>query len=244
MGFFDTVQSYIKNVVDEKINTNTNNSSKEYISFKDIQHVIDYSEPIKYYIELLNINPNNSSVLKELGKIYLKKKEHKKATEYYEKALKFDKSLLKDELFLLDLANLYYIQDQKAEAIVRYKQVLDINDKNESALIKLGMLFQKKCALEYYQRALKINPKNTTVLLAIANLYFEKIRNYDEAIKYFEKYLKLNPSDSEVKSFLPSIYNKSQGLNTLSKLLSSSHLKTCSCRGYYINGKLKIIKYC
>jgi len=95
---------------------------------------------------------------------------------------------------------------EKAKGL--YKETLNRNPQNDTALYLLGILFfqvkETKTAVEYIKKAITINP-NAEYYKDLGEIYFE-INNINNSIECFEKSLKLNPNQGEIYNSLGLAY--------------------------------------
>lgn len=116
------------------------------------------------------------------------------------------------------LGVLYLQQGKLDEAIVRFKEALEIAKDHQEALIYLGIAYmnkgQKSQALEYFNKEIKYY-KNTGH--AKANLYLEqayyyggvvlwKQKKYDEAINYLKSALEIKKTGADTYLVLGRVY--------------------------------------
>ncbi|MGA7908132.1 MAG: tetratricopeptide repeat protein [Candidatus Sulfotelmatobacter sp.] len=118
------------------------------------------AEPL---LEKLKANPNNSSLLNQIGTIYKLTHQFKPAVEYYQKAIQADPRNVGART---DLASCLYYEGDVDGALQQLEQSLQYDSKDASALFNLGMIrWQAKNdasgAVSAWQQLLKSNPKLT-----------------------------------------------------------------------------------
>jgi cytochrome c-type biogenesis protein CcmH/NrfG len=111
-------------------------------------------------LEKLKADPNNSSLLAEIGSIYKATHQFKDAEDYYGKALKVDPANLP---LRGDMAACLYFSGDIDGAIDQLQQGLKINPKDPNSLFNLGVIkWQGKKdapgAIATWQQLLKSNP--------------------------------------------------------------------------------------
>ena len=112
-------------------------------------------------LEKLKSDPNNASLLIQVGTIYKATHQFKEARDYYDRALKIDP---KNVAVRTELASCLYYLGNVDEAIQQLKQSLQYNPKDANSLFNLGaMKWQGKHdaagALAAWHELLKANPQ-------------------------------------------------------------------------------------
>ena len=140
-------------------------SDKEYIKAKT------------YYQEALRLKPNDSSAKNKLDRTLQKiREENKKEEQFFE---------------FIDIADIYYAQNDLEKALSEYNKALKIFPKDEYALGKKAEISQ---ILQDEKE--KLDEFNEMVALAGRLLKQEK---YAEAVMQYESALKIYPNNSAVK---------------------------------------------
>ena len=142
-------------------------------------------------IKAINLDPENTSGLLKLARLYLIYQEYKTTMAYVNRALKID-PMLKDAYFIKGIA--YAEGGDTAKAIYNYQKSVDVAPDFYDAWIELGRLYEasgKALAEQYYQNALAIDTNNTHALYIIA-LYYQQNMDLDKAEKYYHSLLKKN----------------------------------------------------
>ena len=85
------------------------------------------------------------------------------------------------------------LKDNKTnEAVASFRQILDIEENNNYALVGLGDSERKqahyKNAIDYYTKCLSYHPGNNYALFGLADCY-KALNNYHKAIAIWEQYL-------------------------------------------------------
>ena len=112
-------------------------------------------------LEKLKGDPNNSTLLNQIGTIYRATHQFKEAASYYDKALQVDP---KNVAIRTDLASCLYYEGDVDGAISQLQQSLQYNPKDANSLFNLGMIKWQgkqdgKGALAAWQQLLKSNPQ-------------------------------------------------------------------------------------
>jgi cytochrome c-type biogenesis protein CcmH/NrfG len=112
-------------------------------------------------LEKLKTDPNNSSLLNQVGTVYKVTHQFKDAAEYYEKAVQADP---KNVAARTDLASCLYYEGDVEGALKQLQISLQYDPKDANTLFNLGMIrWQAKKdssgAVSAWQQLLKANPK-------------------------------------------------------------------------------------
>ena len=213
------------------------NLGSHYLKEEDYENAIKYS---KKAIELDKKsqegkeNPRNfyPHPYYTLGKVAFKKKEYKKAYDYYEVALKQDNSYLKTYYGLVEL----FEKLGEIKKVVKLEEVIlekgGINkEKDLNLMLKLGKnsikIGDKKRALEYNRKAYKIAPQNYDVLANLGVAY--SINNMTvEAKKILRKTIELYPKKDKGYINLGILYYRRGNLENAIKIMEEGYKKTKS----------------
>jgi cytochrome c-type biogenesis protein CcmH/NrfG len=131
-------------------------------SLEDMKQMADKkAEPL---IEKLKSDPNNSSLLIQIGNLYKGTHQFKDAAEYYDKALKIDP---KNVAIRTEMASCMYYNGDVDGAISQLQQSLHYDPKDANSLFNLGMVKwqgkqDSKGALAAWKELLKSNPQMST----------------------------------------------------------------------------------
>lgn len=167
-------------------------------------------ESLVEYQKLLDEYPNNPLVLKEMGDVYARKKEFKKAKKLYAKA-----ELLKPYDPKLRLAWIRSLEDnkQKEQAIEELqKMVLEhpnfIEARQELATY---LSWEKKYdqAIEQYDQILYLKPDDVPTMLAKAQA-LNWSGKWKEAIPIYEHVLTIDPNNTSALKELALLYSWTQ----------------------------------
>ena len=143
-------------------------------SLEEMKQISDkQAEPL---LEKLKTNPNDSSLLVQVGAIYHTTHRFKEAADYYSRALDTDP---KNVPVRTKLASSLYRSGDIDGSITQLNRALNYDPKDENALFDLGMIklqgkSDPKGALAVWQRLLKSNPqlsadRRATVLKLMAD---------------------------------------------------------------------------
>ncbi len=151
---------------------------------------------IKEAINILKLGkravPNHPPTLIKLGKYHFYLKEHQKAVNFLNDALKINPALA--EAYLVKYLILIEKEDTAA-AIANLQTVVELEPENIQAYLELAEVFIRKgdpLALAYIDNALRIDSVNIQALFKKA-MYFQQNKNYTEAIRHYKKINRLEP---------------------------------------------------
>lgn len=188
-----------------------------------------YQDAIFYYEQ---INRKNSAILNNLAMAYYNLGDYEMAFSYYNaiesnsnnKTTQDDKEAIqtkttsptneqknKEIKDLHDKAWTLRNEGKHQDAIKIYKQILDIDRKNFSALWRIGASYLQlgdyENAREYYDDALDINHEDTYVLTMLGYIY-EKLGNYDKAMKYYNTAIVMDPNYKYAQDYKKALEQK------------------------------------
>ncbi len=152
---------------------------------------VDYDEAIKYFEEIISIEPNHQESLTYLADIFTQKKQYKEAESYFEKSFKIDKN---NAHLLVQYG--YYLQSKgnENEAEEYFKKALAINDTLYNALYGLGYINLNKeqylKAEEYFNKILSTGINDAPTFHNLGAVYFN-LENYVKAKEFYNKALNL-----------------------------------------------------
>ncbi len=149
----------------------------------------------EYEIALKNAikrDPQNTSIYRSLGALYLKQKKYAAAEKSFKSILEVAPKDYEAHFFL---ANVYDETDKDQLAEEELKKSLNINNNYAEALNYLGYLYVEqnknlKEAEGLIEKALKSEPENGAFIDSLGWLYFKQ-GNFEQAIKMLEKASKL-----------------------------------------------------
>ncbi len=107
------------------------------------------------------------------------------------------------------------------EAISIFKKILDLDPKNNYALVGLGDAERKrhncKDALAFYKECLEYHPTNNYALFGLADCY-KSMNQYNKAIELWEEYLQLDSKNITVLTRVGDAYRKIKAFDKAQKL--------------------------
>ena len=142
----------------------TNCSEHSYLSLKGNEQFSSgaINDALLKFNEIIEINPNDALAHHNLGDIWHKKGDLKKALSHYEKASSFQPN---NNDFRKTLANFYHsVLGRTGDAIEHYCQIIESDPRDSEACLILGHIsFAIKKFNEakvFYNRVLEIDPFN------------------------------------------------------------------------------------
>ena len=161
----------------------------------DLYYQKDYKKAEKICRKILEKNPNNDTVLINLGNILFIYKKYEEALSYYQKAKD-----IKSDSFLacVNIANIYLEQKKYKLAEQTSREALILDSQNYMALNILGTALleqeQYKEALSVLQKALTLN-KNDAWLFNYLSRCYQQLGMTKEAVQSGWQAIKISPQD-------------------------------------------------
>ncbi|HQQ51049.1 MAG TPA: tetratricopeptide repeat protein [Spirochaetota bacterium] len=142
------------------------------------------NDAIAIFQEGLTHAPLFYPFLYNIGIAYMRNRQFDEARVYLEKA----KHIVPENprIYIL-IGELYAFTGREGDALVLFKQALNINKKELDAIIKIGTIYiernQLELALRYFNSALNINPKYSDAGIGFAKVFFKKGEYYKALIR-------------------------------------------------------------
>lgn len=155
-------------------------------------NLLDLAE--REYLRAVEEDSQYMNSYRQLGRLYIQKKDWPKAINHLKTALDGPGVLEPQQMFNW-LAFSYYQNNQLNEAQKTWQKAVDIKD---SAIIRmnLGMVYklagQPKMAYQSYFRALELDPKSAEAHFELAELYYKE-NNFSNARSHYKAVLQLEP---------------------------------------------------
>ena len=148
----------------------------------------------EYYNKVLDIDPNHTNALNNLGVIFFNFGENQKAINFYEKAIKINPIYL-DAYNNLGVAHKKIGQLQEAKTC--FKKAIEIKPDYASAHNSLGDIYRKLGenlkAKTCYDKAIEIMPNNEILYDNLGSVFINLGEN-QKAISCFKKSIEINPN--------------------------------------------------
>ncbi|MCZ8157706.1 MAG: tetratricopeptide repeat protein [Leptospira sp.] len=149
----------------------------------------NFKESEVYYMEALQINPNDQYVIVGLGHLFFACQRYVEAIHWWEKLLSSQPNNIK---ILTEIGNSYRKIKNFEQAIIYYERAKDLDSRNFFALYGLAESFRGKkdfeTAIIYWEKILDFDPDNKLII----NRYADSLRGlgkYDKALECFNKIL-------------------------------------------------------
>jgi tetratricopeptide (TPR) repeat protein len=140
-----------------------------------------------------------------------------------------------DIKFINGLAILNYEAHNYDEALMIHKKALELNIKDSSLLINLGVIYhalnQNQRAISAGRKAANIDPKNSRLWINLGHLYFS-MKKFDEAILSIEKAIEINPKVADYRFTLSIFFYKTGQLDRSKQQIKIAHSIAKDCGLY------------
>lgn len=167
-------------------------------SFQTVQRNRDWKDSHTLWSATLEITPDSSIALNNLGLIYTRQGEYEKAQVLYEQSINVRPDQEHVEAVYVNMAENYAAQQMFDEAIEHYQHALETNPEYVEAYLGLAsmsiQLQQYAHAEQIYAQALELDRQQDRIYTRLGNLYALQ-NKHAEAQAYFQKALNLNPFD-------------------------------------------------
>ena len=179
----------------------------------------EIKEAQELYNKILEVNPNYSLAINNLGVIFEQIEDHQKAIDCYKKAIEINSSFPDAHN---NLGVIFKKLGDNKKAIDCYKKAIEINPNYFNAHNNLGVIFLQtgdfQKAMDCYEKAIKINSNYAEAYYNLGNLSLELYKN-QKAKDCYEKAIKINPNYVDAYWNLQSIVsNVDEALLILKKL--------------------------
>ena len=147
------------------------------------------------YNKILEVNPNHSQALNNLGTIYINLKEHQKAKECYEKIISINPNYANVQY---NLGIIFKQLGDIQKAINHYENAIAINPNYVDAYYNLSNAFRdlekNEKAKIYYEKTIELNPNHANAHNNLASV-FTVLGEPQKAISHYEKVLQIDPNN-------------------------------------------------
>ena len=148
----------------------------------------------KLYNQVLNIEPNHSAALNNLGVTFKKLGEYQKAKDCYEKAIEIKPNYIDAHY---NLGNVFKELKDYQKAKDCYGKAIEIDPNHLKIQNNLGVIFNKlgeyQKAKDCYEKAIEIKPNYTDVYHNLGLIFIE-LKDYQKAKDCYEKIIKIDPN--------------------------------------------------
>ena len=182
-----------------------------YISLADTYYEIDQAEKsIKTLKKFIKLFPTSAKGYEELGNLFCALERNFEAMEQYKIALEIKKN---PSLFN-SIADIYYDERNKEEAIDHYKLALSFDEKNAYAIKSIGDILISTGnineGIENYKKAIEIDPEFIDTYLEYGRILYAKLNRIDEAIELLNRALEFDETDAFVLNVFALLYIEMQ----------------------------------
>jgi len=163
---------------------------------------------INLYKEILETDPNNSTIYYNLGLAYNEKQHLNEAISCYKKVIKIDPNYISAHF---NLGLIYKDLGDLEKEISCYEKTISINPNHSKAKNNLGLAFKKlgeySKAKSFYEEAIKIDPNLVEAHNNLGTI-FSELGETNKAIKSYENAIKINPDLEFTNNNLGKIYKE------------------------------------
>jgi len=162
----------------------------------------NYDMAILSYNKALNIKPDYTAALFNLGTSFTEKGSFDKAVPYFNKALKIDP---KDVDVHNNLGSILFIRGKLDKAALHFNEILKIDPENANAHSNLANVLSAQGKLDEaalsYEQAIKINPDHKDAYYNFGELLLKQGK-INEAVAHFAKAIKIDPNYSKAYNYI------------------------------------------
>lgn len=173
----------------------------------------DFENALKWYKKCLELRPQWEGIIRgKIGELYRKTGRYEEAEKELLTALRLD---IQNRIILqslVDLANMFYKQQENPEAAIRiYEQIRNIKGEEYEAEYQnnLGNIHyfnsDYEQAVSYFRNAIAEEPNSVVYHTNLTDSYV-KLNRYDDAITSCQKVLDLEPDNADYLNTLGNIY--------------------------------------
>lgn len=171
----------------------------------------DYQNANKYYLDLLNQEPNNEEILESSAWAYYSLNDYDNSKKMAQRVLNINKNNQDMNNLILDINNAQ-MSNALNEAIEKYEQgnfslalnmfnkILSQNPNDEYSLYYKGLCFDElkkpQDAIKQYRTLISKNPDFSSAYYSLA-VALDNSENYKEAVSNYEKFLELKNKNNE-----------------------------------------------
>lgn len=164
------------------------------IAFENVRH---YELAVKYLLQAFSQQPENLSVLYDLGYFYDRLHRFDESLKYYQMYLDLDP--YSDNVWF-NIGIVYHKLEQFEKAVEAYDFSIAINSDYASAYFNRASVWvnagKLDKAVEAYREFLEVEPENTQAYCYLGDCY-EQINRMDDALAAFKKVIELDNTDPE-----------------------------------------------
>jgi len=174
------------------------------------------SEAQLAFEEILQKDPTNNYALVGMGDVEKKKKDYKRALEYYQRCLELHPN---NSYAIFGMADVYKSLGLFQRSLQIWLEFIKKDPENVTVLTRIADSYRKirdfTHSREYYSRVLNLEPNNPYALIGLGHLYYD-FKDYHEAMKAWEMVYNNDPQHADVR-ILTSLGNCHRKLKTFEK---------------------------
>lgn len=194
----------------------------------------------KVLVKSFRLNPSQPDIATDLGSIYLKNGNTKKAFHYLNIAQTRNNNA---HIVFNNLGAAYAKTGKNREALKYWKKALEKNPNTSETHVNIGVVYektgQKKKAMASYQKALELDETNAMAHYNLGVIY-AKEKDFPKAIEEWETALKLDHKDESILNSLAWAYEKQgEKKQALVKLDQSIKLSPYDPKTHFTSGRIK-----
>jgi tetratricopeptide (TPR) repeat protein len=199
-----------------------------------------FQDAEKAILKSFRLNPAQPNIATDLGSIYLKNGNIKKAFLYLQVAKKRGNNL---HIVFNNLGAAHAKKGENKEALKLWKQALKNNSSTPETYVNMGVVYektgQKKKALIAYQKALELDKSNAMAHYNLGVVY-AKEKDFPKAVKKWESAFKHDAKDENTLNSLAWGYEKiGKKKEALIMLNRSIKLNPYASKTHFSSGRIK-----
>ncbi len=168
----------------------------------------DYDNAIKYFNEVLKMDPNNDASLYQLATIYFKYSKYTEALEYAKNAARIKPGNIEYQLLYGDILNYGNTWSKAAEV---YENVLKQTPENQDVYFRLAYSYEKagdiNKSISTLKRLEKLTGPDEQLLIELQRLYNIN-QEPEKAIEIMQQLLEADPANPTYLRFLSEYYEQ------------------------------------
>lgn len=195
---------------------------------------------VKFLRNLLEQDPGNANLYWAMGEVYAANKEHRRAIDYFKKALELDQFM---STVRLSMAKSLEAVGELQKAVSEYREVTNLDRRNgEGAYRAAEILLEAKrfdLAEEALNELVQLSPNYPGAYRYLARIYQAK-KKKDQAISYMQREVKNNPLNAKFRMELASLLMEYQEYeNAITELSEIANLGSMKNAPEYMIEKIR-----
>ncbi|MCR5606163.1 MAG: tetratricopeptide repeat protein [Treponema sp.] len=154
----------------------------------------DFQLAYRLFKNILKQNPNDITILSQLGNMYVKSGHDEKALPIFDKVLSIDEKNLNA---FNNLGAIYRREKKYDESVSILKKALEIYNDNSQVEYNLGFTYkimgEYDKAIECFEDVIDKNPSDVLAYNHIGSIYAER-KDYESAVQTYQRALKIDPN--------------------------------------------------